>query len=191
MTAASVETGAAHIEGALGQPMGPGGQHERMATHNRLVGLDGPYLEAIAADPDAPSPGRPRWYNLDNRTGGPAFDHWAVRVDDLDAAVATFPNAGEILSFARGDLRWRMAVPPDGRLPFDGCFPALLQWDTAPPAFPDIGLRLEALSIRHPHAGALRKALDGLLSDARITVADGPAGLRATIATPDGLRELT
>jgi hypothetical protein len=37
-----------------------------MGTHNRLLKLgEGFYLELIAIDPQAPPPGRPRWFGLD------------------------------------------------------------------------------------------------------------------------------
>ena len=52
-----------------------------------------------------------------------------------------------------------MAVPADGKLPFDGCFPALIQWEGAlhpARALPESGLRLTRLEIAHPQADALR-----------------------------------
>ena len=60
----------AHIEEALGFPMQTGGEHEKFATHNHLMGLeDGLYLEAISIDPNVPNPDRARWFNLDNFSG--------------------------------------------------------------------------------------------------------------------------
>ena len=103
-------------------------------------------------------------------------------------------GAGVPLAFSRGDLRWRMAVPQDGRLPFDGGYPALIQWAGA--AHPvqrqeDSGCRLIRLEIAHPHAAALRAALAGRLADPRVVIVDGPAkAMRAEIATPHGLRVL-
>lgn len=163
-----------------------------MGTHNRLIGLDaGEYLEAIAVDPDAPAPDGARWFDLDRRSGPPRLSNWILRVDDLEAAVAAHPGAGRPVPFARDALRWRMAVPEDGALPFDGCFPALIQWDTPPPDFADAGLRLAELRLTHPEAGRLRGVLAVLTDDPRITVAEGAAGLSARIATPRGPRVLT
>ena len=167
-----------------------------MSTHNRLSGLGDVYLEAIAPDPDAPAIERPRWYALDGpngegRDGPPALDHWAVAVDDLDAALARRPDAGEALAFERGDYRWRMAVPPDGMLPHQHLFPALLEWEVGPPSFLDEGMRLERLTLFTQHADALGGLLDGIVDDERIAIEDGPFGMEARIATPDGIRTLT
>lgn len=190
VTAASVEAGADHVRTRLGRPLGPGGQHDRMGTHNRLAGLGDCYLEAIAVDPDAAAPDRPRWYALDGREGPPALDHWAVAVDDLDAALAAMPQAGEALDFARGEFRWRMAVPPDGVLPHQHLFPALIEWEAGPPTFPDEGMRLTRLTIFSYHADALRTAVANVVSDDRIAFAEGPFGIEAVIDTPDGERTL-
>jgi hypothetical protein len=84
-----------------------------------------------------------------------------------------------------------MAVPEDGMLPFDGAFPALIEWETAPPTFAETGLRLTALVLRHPEAEGLRAALDGLIRDDRITIeTGGPAALVARLDTPVGPRTL-
>lgn len=112
VAAMTLEEAAAHVETALGLPMQPGGAHPQFGTHNRLMGLgEGLYLEAIAINPEAPAPDRARWFDLDRLSGVPHLRNWIVRVDDLDAAVARHPEAGTPLALARGDLRWRMAVP--------------------------------------------------------------------------------
>ena len=161
-----------------------------MSTHNRLSGLGDLYLEAIAIDPDAPEADRPRWYALDGREGPPALDHWAVAVEDLDAVLRDHPDAGEAMAFARGDYRWRMVVPPDGVLPCQHLFPALLQWEIGPPRFPDEGLRLNRLTLFTQHADDLRAKLADVVRDDRIAVADGPFGMEAAVATPDGPKTL-
>jgi hypothetical protein len=191
VSAATLEAGLAHVEAALGHCLGAGGRHAAMGTHNRLSGLGAEYLEVIAIDPDAPPPGRARWFNLDRRTGPARLSNWVVRVADLDAALASRPEAGRAVSVARGAYRWRMAVPDDGALPFDGCFPALIEWESAPPQFAETGLRLDRLTLRHPAAARLSAALDGLLDDPRIVVETGTAGLEARIHTPAGPRRLT
>ncbi|TFL17911.1 VOC family protein [Jannaschia formosa] len=192
VSAATLTEGAAHVAAALGHAMGPGGKHALMSTHNRLSGLGpGEYMEVIAIDPDAPDPGRPRWFDLDRRAGPPRIGNWIARVDDLDATLARWPRAGRPLAFERGPFRWRMAVPDDGILPFDGCFPALIEWQSDAPEFPDSGLRLTGLTLRHPEGEALAATLDGLIDDPRIAVATGPRRIEARLDTPDGPRTLS
>lgn len=192
LSAATLEDGCAHVAHCLAHDMGPGGQHALMSTHNRLSGLGpGEYLEVIAIDPDAPDPGRPRWFDLDRRSGPPRIGNWILRCDDLDARVAQHPEAGRILSFERGAFRWRMAVPDDGRLPFDGCFPALIQWDTPAPVFADAGLRLTRLTLRHPRAADLGEVIKSLTRDPRIAVENGPLAIVAEVSTPNGPRTIT
>ena len=183
------------VEAALGVPMQPGGRHERFGTHNRLLGLAGGlYLEAIAVDPAAPKPDRPRWFGLDEFTGAPRLSKWIVAVDDLDAALRLAPpGAGEPLRVTRGDLSWRMAVPADGHLPFDGLFPALIEWegDAHPaPRLDDCGLRLARLVISSPNAMELGAALAPILNDERVEIVPGDTGMRALFEGPDGPREL-
>ncbi len=138
-----------------------------MGTHNRLLSLGDLYLEVIAVNPAAPPPGRPRWFDLDRFSGPPRLTTWICRCDDLPAALAAAPpGTGTPMALARGDFRWEMAVPDDGRLPFDGVFPALIRWHGAlhpAPLLPDHGLRLSRLEVTHPQAGALRAALAGRL----------------------------
>jgi hypothetical protein len=190
----SLDAAAAHLEAALGLPLQPGGAHARFGTHNRLLGLeDGLYLEAIAIDPNAPAPDGPRWFDLDRLQGAPHLRTWIARVDDLDAALIRHPEAGQPLALERGDLRWRMAVPTSGVLPFDNLFPALIEWQgTAHPAqrLAPSGARLVRLVITHPDVAALRDALSRL-TDLRVVIEPGAPALRAEIATPHGLRVLS
>jgi len=182
----------AHIEQALGVPLQDGGQHETFGTHNRLLGLrDCLYLEAIAIDPQAPVPQRTRWFDLDRFKGHPRLTNWICRVDDIEASLGVFPDgAGRPINLARGALRWQMAVPPNGRLPFDNLFPALIQWhgDLHPARMlQDSGCRLHRLVVFHPDALELAK----LLGDLDHVVFDtGPAALHAEFETPHGKRVL-
>ena len=195
VVAGRLEDGVAAVEALLSVPMAGGGKHALMGTHNRLLGLGDLYLEVIAVDPEAPAPARPRWFDMDRFTGLPRLANWVAGCDDLGAEVARGPaGIGQPLALQRGDYRWQMAVPEDGQLPFDGAFPALIQWEgPAHPAraLPDLGLRLHRLEIAHPQAEALRAALEGRLQDPRIRIVDGPAvALQAVIDTPSGLRTL-
>ncbi len=199
VSAETLDEGVAAVEAALGLPLGPGGQHARMATHNRLLGLGDLYLEVIAIDPAAPPPDHPRWFDLDSFAGPPRVTNWIARCDDLEAAAAAAPEgAGQPMQFARDDLRWRMAVPGDGRLPFDNAFPAMIQWQGAAATtrhptrrLADAGCRLKRFEIAHPEAEALRAALAPLIAEARVAVVPGPRPeMRAEIETPHGIRLL-
>ncbi len=193
VSARSLDEGGAWAEDHLGVPSEPGGRHPLMATHNRLLRLGaGEYLEIIAVEPDQPPPPHPRWFRLDRFTGAPRLTNWVARVDDLGTAIAAAPHGiGRATDLARGDLRWRMAVPGDGCLPFDDCFPGLIQWQgNLHPAdrLPDRGCRLLELVLRHPDPDALGRALP--LHDPRVEVREGAPGLSAIVRTPSGEREL-
>jgi hypothetical protein len=195
VVAERLDDGVAAIERLFGLPMAGGGKHALMGTHNRLLGLGDLYLEVIAPDPDAPRPGRPRWFDMDRFAGPPRLANWVAGCNDLAAEMALGPSGiGEPIALARGDYRWRMAVPQDGRLPFEGGFPALIQWDGTAhpaPALPDHGLRLKWLEISHPKAPLLQEALKGRLDDARVVILPGAGvALRAGIDTPSGMRIL-
>jgi hypothetical protein len=195
VSASTLAEGVDHVSSVLGIPLAGGGQHSHMATHNRLLGLGDLYLEVIAVDPEVEGPKWPRWFDLDNFSGAPQLTNWVARCDDLGAElVASPPGTGVPVSLTRGDYRWQMAIPDDGRLPFDGAFPALIQWEgSAHPALalPDSGLRLIRLEIAHPDADALRALLAARLTDARVTIVQGAAkAMRATFDTPYGSRVL-
>jgi hypothetical protein len=195
VVAERLEVGVTEVERLLGVPMAGGGKHPLMGTHNRLLSLGDLYLEVIAIDPEAPAPGRPRWFDMDRFAGPPRLTNWIAGCDDLAAEVALGPvGIGRPIALARGDYRWQMAVPDDGRLPFDGAFPALIQWEGTAhpaPALPDQGLRLQQLEIGHPEAAGLQRALAGRFEDARVVIAPAAKfSLRATIDTPAGPRVL-
>lgn len=188
----TLEEASAHIEQALGVALQPGGKHEKFGTHNRLLGLrDGLYLEAIAIDPQAQPPGRPRWFDLDNFQGGPRLTNWICRVEDIEATLSIFPDGtGEPIDLTRGALQWRMAVPPTGRLPFDNLFPALIEWqgDLHPATMlQDSACRLRRLVVYHPDALTLARQLGEL---DHVVFDTGPAALQAEIETAHGLRVL-
>lgn len=188
-------SGTAFVQAALGVPMAAGGKHPHMATHNRLLGLGDLYLEVIAADPDAPAPPHPRWFDLDRFNGAPRLTNWIVACDDMEAALATMPDGtGTPVALERGDFRWRMAVPATGQLPHDDASPALIQWQGPhhpAPRLADQGVRLTRLTILHPQAKVLEAAIFPLLPDPR--VAFEPAARKSMIAdfsTPSGPRQI-
>ncbi|SFS39460.1 Glyoxalase-like domain-containing protein [Sulfitobacter marinus] len=173
-----------YVQETLGVAMQPGGEHAVFHTHNKLLGLhDGLYLEAIAVNPAAPAPDRARWFDLDRFSGPARLTNWICRCDDLDAALEVLPDGfGAPVQLQRGDLRWRMAVPQSGVLPFDNCAPALIEWqgDAHPaPRLGAGGCRLERLEVQHPDALVLAEMLAPLLQDDRVSFVQGDPGLKA------------
>ncbi|QXT40740.1 VOC family protein [Gymnodinialimonas ceratoperidinii] len=192
VSAETLARGVQDVETALGQPLLPGGEHPDMGTHNRLLSF-GPeeYFEVIAVNPAAEGPDQPRWFNLDNFRGATRVTNWICRCPDIEAAIAAAPEGiGVPWKLQRGDLRWSMAIPEDGKLPFGGLFPALIQWhDDAHPAprLRDTGVRLKELRLHAPEAAALRAALGPLMSDPRVSIIPAEAArIEAVLATPTG-----
>lgn len=190
----TLEAAVAYVEDALGVSLLPGGKHAHFGTHNQLLGLaDGLYLEAIATDPEAAPFGYPRWFDLDRFAGEPRLTNWICRSDDLAQDLTRLgAGAGQPVALTRGALAWRMAVPEDGILPCDGCFPALIQWDVTDipgDLLPASGCRLTRFEIAHPEADWLREVVD--LEDERVVFVRGARAMRATIETPHGLRVLS
>ena len=190
----TLEEAADWIEHKLGVPLQKGGEHERFGTHNKLLGLeDGVYLEAIASNPDAPPPDQPRWFDLDNFDGAPRLTNWICQVDNLDKALQDLPQIGRIVDLSRGDLKWRMGGPENGKLPYDNCFPAFIEWQT--PQHPSamltgLGCHLRSLTVSHPRAEQLRDTLAPYLERGVVQIETGPRGLSAEIETPSGIRRL-
>lgn len=201
--AASLAQGVAWCERTLGVTPAPGGAHPLMSTHNRLLRIAGPgfaraYLEIIAIDPQAPPPGRTRWYDLDDAAlqarlaQSPALIHWVAGVPDIDAAGATWrahgADRGEALQASRGALRWRISVRPDGARLAQGQWPTLIEWGQAHPgdSLPASAVALTALTVRGLPAWLRAPLHEG------ITVADEPGpALEAVFSTPLGERRLT
>lgn len=188
----TLEEACDYVETALGVPLQPGGQHAVFGTHNRLLGLaDGLYLEAIAIDPAATPQRRPCWFDLDRFSGSPRISNWICRCIDLPKQLSELPKgAGDLVSLTRGDLKWDMAVPADGILPYDNQFPALIEWHSAHPAplLEQQGCRLQYLVVSHPEAEALQKTVS--LFDPRVRFETGTVGFEAEFDTPHGRRLL-
>lgn len=166
--ARTLEEGAAFVEQHLGVKPQAGGQHEGAGTHNMLLGL-GPdcYLEIIAPDPGQPEPAHPRLFDLDDpatRTmleAEPRLIAWVARTTAMDAVMARLgPRGGEVREMHRGDLSWRMALPPQ-RQDMDNLLPPMIEWkgERAGKRLRDSHFRLVELQAEHPEAEALKAAL--------------------------------
>lgn len=196
--AENLEAGRDYVRDILGVDVPPGGCHERFSTHNRLMKLGGrTYFEIIAIDPDQPTPGRPRWFSLDDPAmrvrlaERPGLIAWVARSPDLAATVAaSVVDLGTVIDMQRGDLRWRMAIPDDGVLREEGCMPMCIQWpDGIHPAdaLPDLGVRLDRLVLHHPDPNRLCAQLSVMGAADLVEVAESEApGLVAYMARPDG-----
>jgi Glyoxalase-like domain len=204
IAARALAEGVEWVERRLGVDMGPGGKHDVMGTHNRLLALGpGRFLEVMAIDPEAQPPMQPRWFDLDSPAmqvrlaRGPALIHWVARTDDIEAAVAAATataDAPEIIPVSRGKFRWKIGVPSDGRLTAGGISPTIIQWFSAHPAgvLPDAGCRLESLVLRHPEAPAIlhRLRFAGLAAEDPVQAHHEGIGLEAHIRTPRGMVDI-
>ena len=186
------------LDDFLGVALPPGGRHARMGTHNRLLRLGaGTYLELIAIDPDAATPGRSRWFELDDPAmqsrlaSGPRLVHWVARVDTTELPALPI-DVGPWEPFQRGDLSWQLTVRADGTLPAEGVVPSLICWaGSAHPAarLPDLGVSLEALELEHPRAAEVQRQLDALRLTGRCSPGPVPR-LTLHLRTPRGPRML-
>ena len=201
VTAPDLGTGADFIRRSLGAIPQGGGEHPRMGTHNCFVRLgERLYLEVIAADPEAARPGRPRWFQLDQRESVRAcrLATWVVRTDDIRAAVAASPVAlGSVEPMSRGALSWLITIPADGSLPLEGVAPTLIEWPAGPhPAdtLQDTGCRLLSLEGFHPRPEEVSGVLKAIGFEGEFAVSPLPRGapphLVARIQTPGGRRRL-
>lgn len=117
VAAATLEQGGEWCEATLGITPGPGGRHPLMGTCNRVFALGAAafpraYLEIIAIDPQAPEPGRARWFDLDDTVlrasmaQQPRLIHWVARCDDIAQVASSWTalglDAGRVRSTPRG-----------------------------------------------------------------------------------------
>ena len=179
---------------ALGVEMQKGGEHALMGTHNFLLRLgEKLYLEVIAANPAAPHPGRPRWFQLDepDSVRSPRLATWVARCDDIYAAPKSL---GTIVAMRRGNFEWLITIPEDGQLSLGGLVPALMEWrSSAHPAdtLNDPGCSLLWLEGVHPEPAKVKQMLKAIGFEGKFAVSRGnDPKLVAHIRTPGGERLL-
>ena len=148
--AASLDQGVQWCEDTLGITPGPGGEHEKYGTHNRLFKIATPqfplaYFEIIAINPAAVIPKRaqvPRWFDMDDAAlqkavaQGPRLIHFVSSTQDVKAARHLLRTQGiergQVVHASRksskGTLNWQITVREDGERLFNGCLPTLIQW---------------------------------------------------------------
>ncbi len=200
VAARSLQEGVAWCEATLGVVPAAGGKHPTMGTQNRLLavgsaGFARVYLEIIAIDPDAASPTRARWFDLDASVlrqaiaASPRLVHWVVRTSDIETGIAALRAAGHDPGTAinadrmtpRGLLRWRIAVRDDGRRLAAGAVPLVIQWGDVHPcdALPQSGVSIERVAV-----AGLGETLANLMGVSAAPT--GSAPLTVSLATPRG-----
>jgi hypothetical protein len=148
--ASTLDAGVQWCEETLGITPGPGGEHEKYGTHNRLFKIASPqfplaYLEIIAINPQAVIPKRsqvPRWFDMDDPAlqkavaDRPQLIHFVASTDDVKAARHVLRTQGiergQVVHASRksgkGTLHWQITVREDGERLFNGTLPTLIQW---------------------------------------------------------------
>ena len=195
--AESLAQGVAAMKEALGVEVPRGGKHEAMSTHNCVMQAGNEsFFELISIDPDAPDPGRSRWFTLDDPatqirlSERPRALCWVVHTDDLDGVIANSPiELGEVVKFTRGDRSWRLTVPDDGSLAEDGLVPAFIEWSPGPhpsTGQQDLGIRLSKVKLFHPSPDELTSIMKALAIDHLAEVSQGEKSLKFELQTPKG-----
>ena len=201
--ARTLDEGAAWCEATLGVVPGPGGRHALMGTHNRLLSIASPgferaYLEVLAIDPQAPAPGRPRWFGLDDPAQqaalaqGPQLAHAVLRTGNVEMLRWGLVNLGcqpgVPLALERptpqGPLRWRILVRDDGAQDLGGALPTLIEWQGPHPADHLPASPVQVLSARF---SGLKPGLRTLLRLRGATWDEAGPRLAVTLQTPRGV----
>jgi Glyoxalase-like domain len=148
--ASTLDAGVQWCEQTLGITPGPGGEHEKYGTHNRLFKIASPkfplaYFEIIAINPLAVIPKRsqvPRWFDMDDKAlqkavaECPRLIHFVTSTEDIKAARHVLRTQGiergQVVHASRksgkGTLHWQITVREDGERLFNGTLPTLIQW---------------------------------------------------------------
>lgn len=192
------------MKNCLGLDIPFGSRHLYMGTHNHRLQLgDSVYLEIVALDPDGISPGRPRWFGLDDKEkitadweAGRRLRGWVANTEEMETVLATQSAIfGERVSLPTAEPDFAFAIPQDGSLPLDGAAPSIIDhWGDARyiATIPDLGARLLSFTLEHPNPSAITALYNALAIARAPTVVVGPElRYRALIETPAGVRELT
>lgn len=194
----TLERGVAEMSRLLGVEVPRGSKHEAMSTHNCVMQAGNmSFFELMAIDPDAPDPGRSRWFSLDDPATRSRLEQraralgWVVNTGNLDEIVRNSPvDLGEIVDFRRGDRTWRLTVPRDGSLPEAGLLPGFIEWSPGPhpsTGQQDLGVRLTRILLRHPEPDRLAEVLQALAIEHLAHLSEGPRALAFELTSPRGL----
>ncbi|MDN3238157.1 VOC family protein [Glycomyces tritici] len=172
----------------------PGGVHPGRGTRNFLLGLgEGGYLEIIGPDPEQGDPEGPRPFGIDGLTEARVAT-WAVRVEDIDAAVAASRQAGydpgEPHAMSRQapggeQLSWKLTL--DLQRGQTGLVPFLIDWGRAVhPAANLPVVPLVSLEAVHPHPERIEPHLAAVGAKLLVKSGNRPS-LAATVFGETGL----
>jgi hypothetical protein len=119
---------------------------------------------------------------------------WAVNTQNLAHLVEhSTVSIGDIRNAQRDNLKWKVAITEDGRLPGAGFIPLCIQWlvDFHPSEnMQQLGCEFESLTLFHPRPQWLRSSLSSINADRVVTIAQSEPGesacLELAINTPGG-----
>ena len=192
--AANLISGTSILENKLNTKFSPGGEHQVMGTHNKLLKLQSNmYLEVIAHKPDADTPSRPRWFSLDETNikekikNSPRALCWVLEVDNLEDTVKNCGyNPGEILKLSRDDLTWKVTIPSDGKLVENGVLPILIEWTNNQHPSKKLNnnnVFLNKLALFHPEPNKIQNIISNLIESDLIHVSEGLAKIELNLTT--------
>ena len=194
---ANLISGTSILETKLNAKFSPGGEHQIMGTHNKLLKLQSDiYLEIIANNPNVYKPSRQRWFSLDEIRTKEKIKHspralcWVLEVDNIEDTVNKCGyNPGEILQISRGELTWKITVPSNGSLADNGVLPALIEWQSGQhPAkkLTDSKVSINKLSLFHPKPHKIKNTISNLIELDLIQVSEGFPKIELTLTTQNG-----
>ena len=195
--AAGLVSGTNILETKLCTKFSPGGEHQIMGTHNKLLKLQSDiYLEVIANNPNVSNPSHPRWFSLDDEKtkekiqSSPRPLCWVLAVDNIEKTVKKCGyNPGEILQMSRGELTWKITVPSNGVLVENGVLPALIEWPNDQHPSKKLStskVSINKLSLFHPEPYKIKKIIYNLIDSDLIRVSEGYPKIELILTTQNG-----
>ena len=195
--AANLISGIKILEPKINTKFSPGGEHQIMGTHNKLLKLQSNiYLEVIANNPNVDKPSRQRWFSLDEARTKEKIKHspralcWVLEVDNIENTVKKCGyNPGEILQISRGELTWKITVPSNGGIPDNGVLPALIEWpkDQHPSKkLTNSKVSINKLTLFHPEPHKIKDIISNLIESDLICVSEGVTKIELILTTQNG-----
>ena len=195
--AANLISGTKILETKLSTKFSPGGEHQIMGTHNKLLKLQSDiYLEIIANNPNVDKPSRQRWFSLDEARTKEKIKHspralcWVLEVDNIEDTVKKCGyNPGEILQISRGELTWKITVQSNGSLADNGVLPALIEWPSGQhpsKKLTNSKVSINELSLFHPEPYKIKNIISNLIESDLIRVSEGLSKIEFILTTQNG-----